>query len=273
VHIGPWWGDLRGASLASGAMTPSSFLRVYIAAEKFPAQEPSPDSGALQTLRAGRYGLLGESMHEDALHAEWSGRVFVCPRHPRLRMLEGLLAFHNTYRDIGGDLIVPENIARRAGRELQRLYEKRPAERSHILTSPWHVPLRWFSAFDQQEREIVPAADHLRLRYRTLLALSSQRLERALIALKEAGFDGSVTDDVEELAEWLDDFPEDSMVELDYGGVARLFPEGALVLDESAADIWASLEALEAGDMEEAVERYSSMASRWAPAVAVTFSN
>jgi hypothetical protein len=254
-------------------MTPSSFLRVYIAAEKFPAQDPAPDSGTLRTLRVGRYGLLGESMHEDALHAEWSGRRFVCPRHPRLRMLEGLLAFHNMYGDIGGDLIVPESHARRAGRELQRLYEKRPAERSHILTSPWHVPLRWFAAFDPQERELVPGPDHLGVRYRTLLTVASQRLERALIALKEAGFDGSVTDDVEELAEWLDDFPEDSMVELDYGGVAVLFSEGDLVLDESAADIWSSIEALEAGDMEEAMESYSVIASRWAPVVSVTFSN
>ncbi|MGZ8755011.1 MAG: hypothetical protein ACXW15_07460, partial [Acidimicrobiia bacterium] len=212
-------------------------------------------------------------MHEDALHAEWSGRRYVCPRHPRLRVLEGLLAFHNMYGEIGGDLIVPETTARRAGRELQRLYEKRPAERSHILTAPWHVPLRWFSAFSAEEREIVQAPDHLRLRYRTLLTLASQRLERALIALKEAGFDGSVTDDVEELAEWLDDFPEDSMVELDYGGVARLFGESDLVLDESAGDIWGSIEALETGDMDEAMERYSAIAARWAPALAVTFSN
>ena len=175
--------------------------------------------------------------------------------------------------EIGGDLIVPESTARRAGRELQRLYEKRPAERSHILTAPWHVPLRWFSAFDSSEREIVQAPDQLRLRYRTLLTLASQRIERALIALREAGFDGSVTNDMEELAEWLEDFPEDSMVELDYGGVARLFSEGDLVLDESAADIWASIEALETGDMEEAMQHYSTMASRWAPAVAVTFSN
>jgi hypothetical protein len=45
------------------------------------------------------------------------------------------------------------------------------------------------------------------------------------------------------------------------------------VLDESAGDIWASLEALEAGDMARAIERYGTMASRWAPVVAVTFSN
>ena len=63
------------------------------------------------------------------------------------------------------------------------------------------------------------------------------------------------------------------MVELDYGGVARLFAEGDLILDESAGDIWKSIEALETGNMEEAMERYTNMAARWAPAVAVTFSN
>lgn len=254
-------------------MTRSAFLRVYMAAEKFPAQEPVRGSTDRVVFRESRFGLLSESLHDDALIAEWSGRRFVCPRNPRLRILEGLLAFHNTYGHMGGDLIVPEKIARRAGLELRRLYERRPAVRSHILTSPWHVPLRWFLAFDATEREIVPARDRLRIRYRTLLTLSSQRLERALNVLREAGFDASVTDDIEELAEWLDDFPEDSMVELDYGSVARMFGEGDLVLDESAADLWVSIEALEAGDLEAAGDRYATVASRWAPAIAVTFSN
>lgn len=263
----------QGAAVSIAAMTRSSFLRVYIAAEKFPEQDAAHDAGALRALRDSRYGLLSESLLEDALHANWSGRRFVCPRYARLRMLEGLLAFHNTYREIGADLIVPESTARRAGRELQRLHESRPAARSHILTSPWHVPLRWFACFESNEREIVRSEEGLGLRYRALLSLATQRLERALIALKEAGFDTSVTDDIEELVEWLEDFPEDSMVELDYGGVAELFGEGDLVLDETAADIWASIEALETGDLEEAAERYGVAASRWAPAVAVTFSN
>ncbi len=254
-------------------MTYSSFLRVYIAADKFPSQKPAPSDPPPPVIRDSTYGLLSESLQEDALVTEWSGRRFVCPRHPRLRILEGVLAFHNTYGDMGGDLIVPERIARRAGRELQRLYERRPAVRSHILTSPWHVPLRWFAAFDPTERELVQGADRLTIRYRSLLALASQRLERALAALREAGFDVSVTDDLEDLAEWLGDFPEDSMVELDYGSVAQMFRESDLVIDESAADVWASIEALESGDLEAAGERYGAVASRWAPAVAVTFSN
>lgn len=252
-------------------MTRSAFLRVYIAAEKFPALEPA--AGTADMLRHSRYGLLSETLHEDALMADWAGRRFVCPRNPRLRVLEGLLAFHNMYGEMGGDLIVPERVARRAGLELQRLHERRPAVRSHILTSPWHVPLRWFLAFDSTDREVVDGSNGLRVRYRTLVTLSSQRLERARNLLKEAGFDGSVTDDIEELAEWLDDFPEDSLVELDYATVARMFGEGDLVLDESAADLWASIEALEAGDMEAAGERYAKVASRWAPAISVIFSN
>ena len=201
------------------------------------------------------------------------GGVLFVPATPVCGCCEGSIAYHNTYGEIGRDLNVPESTVRRAGRELQSLDEKRPAERSHILTAPWHVPLRWFAAFESKAHELVQTPDHLRIRYRTLLTLSSLRLERVLIALKEAGFDGSVTDDIEELAEWLDDFPEDSMVELDYGGIARLFSDGDLVLDESADDIWRSIEALETGDIEEAMERYSGMASRWAPVVAVTFSN
>jgi hypothetical protein len=63
------------------------------------------------------------------------------------------------------------------------------------------------------------------------------------------------------------------MVELDYGSVAGLFSSGDLAIDESAAEVWASLEALERGDFEDATEHYSMAASRWAAAQAVTYSN
>lgn len=262
-----------GVPVTIAGMTRSSFLRVYIPAEKYPAQEVAPGAGSLRTLRVSRYGLLNESMLEDALVAEWSGRRFVCPRNPRLRMLEGLLAFHSAYQEIGGDLIVPESTARVAGRELRRLYDSQPAARSHILTSPWHVPLRWFAAFDPGEREVVRSEEMMRVRYRTPLGQASERLARAVETLKEAGFQPSIVEDVEDLGDWLEDFPEDAMVELDYDGVAELFAESDLVLDESAADVWASLEALERGDLDEAAERYGVVATRWAPAVALTYSN
>ena len=50
------------------------------------------------------------------------------------------------------------------------------------------------------------------------------------------------------------------MLELDYAGAAELFAEGDLVLDESAADIAASLQALELGNFDEAGTSYGRVA-------------
>ena len=78
---------------------------------------------------------------------------------------------------------------------------------------------------------------------------------------------------VEGLESWLERFPSDSMLELDYDRVAELFAEGDLVLDESAADTAASLLALELGNYEEAGSFYANIARRWGPVQALAFAN
>lgn len=254
-------------------------MRVYLPAEARPELEVTPTGDGVQApigagiLRAGDYGLLSESLRDDALLAVWSGRRWVCPRTPRLRMLEGVLAFHNGYAEIGGALVVPETIARRAARELERIYSHRPATRSHILTSPWHVPLRWFVAFDPSEREVQEVGAGHTIRYRTIRREASARLDKAIAVLDDVGMDGNVLDEVRELGSWLLAFPEDSMVELDYDTVAGLFSSEELVLDDSAAEVWASIQALREGNWEEAGEHYTVVAGRWAPAMAVTYAN
>ncbi len=91
--------------------------------------------------------------------------------------------------------------------------------------------------------------------------------------LDEVGMDGTVLDEVRELASWLLAFPEDAMVELDYDTVAGLFSSEELVLDDSAAEVWASIQALREGNWEQAGEHYTAVAGRWAPAMAVTHAN
>lgn len=221
-------------------------------------------------MRAGDYGLLSEPLSDDALATEWSGRRFLCPRHPRLRMLEGVLAFHNAYP---GSMVLPESVVRRAADELNRLHRQQPRARSHILTAPWHVPLRWFTAFSPEEREIRDASVGPSIRYRTSRRRASERLARAIDVLGQAGFEDEIVEQVEDLAEWLSGFPSEALVELDYGGVAALFQRGDLAVDESAADVWASLEALERGDLEEATEHYVVAAARWAEAQSLAYSN
>jgi hypothetical protein len=135
------------------------------------------------------------------------------------------------------------------------------------------VPLRWFAAFRSDEREVYESNDGLGIRYRTTLGEAVARVAEVVSVLDDAGFAEGVVEQVRELEQWLSEFAADSMLELDYAGVASLFSDGDLVLDESSDDVRKSIEALERGDYEEAGEFYMTVASRWAPAQAVTFSN
>jgi hypothetical protein len=253
-------------------MIRSAYLRVYIPSDA--AVPVESDGVSVDGLRwVGDFGLLAGPVRKQALMTVWNGRSFACPTHPRLRVLEGLLAFRATYPGVTGDVLVPEDAAARAAEELARLRRRDPSLRSHILASPWHVPLRWFAAFDPDEREMVEREGHTSIRYRTTVGGAVARLEHSMTVLEGAGFEDSVTEQVQELTDWLTTFPVDSLVELDYGGVAELFGDGDLAIDESAADLRASLKALEEGDLDAAGEHYGRAASRWAAAQALTHMN
>ncbi len=245
-----------------------AYLRVYRPLGDFTglkAHMSEPQLGLCQS----RFGLLNESLTEDGLVTEWDGERYMCPRHTHLRVLEGVLAFHNALGENG--LIIPEATARVAAGELARLMDRRPELRSHILTSPWHVPPRWFLAFSGDERELLESGAGVSLRYRTRRLSASGRLRRAMAALERVGFADAVIGEIDDLSDWLSDFREDALVELDYGTVARMFPDEDLVLDDSAAQIWEAVEALEAGDLVSARTLYIGMAARWSEAMAVGF--
>lgn len=258
-------------------LTRAAFLRVYLPddlttvsiAELPPAAEVPVLDQALES----EFGLLSESLREDAFIADYDGERFTCPRYPRLRVLEGLLAFFRTYSDFGGNVLIPEATARAAAAELERLRDREPHQRSHILTSPWHVPLRWFVAFHPDDRELIKIDGDISVRYRTRRSLASERLDRAIAVLAGAGFDDSVLADIRDLNEWLGGFAGDCLVELDYGTVAGMFDQGELVMDDSSADVWASIDALESGDWDSAGRFYGSVAVRWADAMATAYAN
>lgn len=254
------------------AMIPTSALRVYVTAGTLPGHAVAKEAPTVR-LQEGAYGLLAESMEDDALVAEWNGIRFVCPRFPRLRVLEGVLAFHSAYAEIGGDLIVPERVALQAAEELEKFHRFQPSARSHILTAPWHVPIRWFVIFDPSEREIIERDGRTSIRYRTSLVQATDRVASALDTLRGVGMEDIVVEELDDLRSWLEDFPATAMVELDYGEVAGLFSGADLVFDETAADIHASLEALDMDDLKAAGDHYGRAINRWAPLMAVGHSN
>lgn len=256
-------------------MAMAAYLRVYLPVERIrePLDPVTPAGTVPRRLVNGAYGVWYESMHDDAFVLQWEGRSFMCPRNPRLRILEGVLAFHNAYRGPTAAMLVPEETAERAARELRRIQDRSPWARSHILTSPFAVPLRWFAAFDPTERILGDASGSTTIRYRTRVRAAVKRLRRTVDILEGAGFDEVVVDQVAELLAWVDAFPKEGILELDYGGVAALFSDADLALDESAAEVAASLDALEEEDYDAAGEHYSAAASRWAHAQSLAYVN
>lgn len=257
-------------------MALAAYLRVYLPAERVedPLEHVAVAGSAVRPiLTNGVFGVFEESVRDDAFVIEVDGRRFVCPRHPRLRMLEGLLAFRNAYRGPTASLLVPEATAERAGRELARIHDRFPGVRSHILTSPFFVPLRWFAAFDPAERILVGDGTTATIRYRTRVRDAVRRLRRAVDVLDEAGFDEAIVERVTDVLEWVRPFAADAVLELDYGSVAGLFTAADLAMDETGADVHASLDALAEGDYETAGEHYSAAASHWAHAQSLAYVN
>lgn len=257
-------------------MTAAAYLRVYLPEEILLDEGlvlPETDHEPVGALRAATgVGLIRGSLRDDLLVAEVSGKRYGCPRRPLLRAMEGLLAFRAAYAGAGGELLVPERVAQKAAEHLETIYQQ-PLARSYILTSAWHVPLRWFSAFDPSERELVEVDGRRSIRYRTSQHDAAGRLDEVVGVLRDVGMDGGVVSEVEELAEWVAGHPEQALVELDYGSVAGLFDESDLLLDESSSDVWESITALAANDWETASAHYVSVAMRWAGPMAVAFSS
>ena len=245
-------------------VTKSACLRVY-SPQVSGSSDPVP--GFVRT-----YGILSEAEGDSHWTVEWEGRRLVCPRNLRLRVLESTVAFANAFRGLGAGLI-PEGAAQAADRELKAYHRSHPEHRSHILTSAWHVPVRWFAAFEASEKEVYEGLEGPRLRFRTGIREARARVGRAYeILTKLAVFTGPA-EELNQVLGWLEPFPDGSMVELDYNDVSDLFDSQELVFDDSCDQVNQSIDALEVGDMMRAGECYGRVVTRWAPAFSVTFSN
>lgn len=260
-------------------MIATSYLRVYQPASVFSDAERAnwlreravPDRSEHS---AARRWLISTSLpsepvlspSEGAFVRSYNGETLVCPWRTRLRMLAGLIAFRGSMPEEVAEAFVPETQARDAARALAQLDEDHPEVRSHILHANWHVPLRWFAAFDDSERILTEDKEGLRIRYEAQLSSAAARLEQALGVLEGSWIDSSVTDAVRELLEWLAGFPEDGLIELDYASVATIFSHDELLEDHSASEVWVCIDALGAGDVVRAGTMFGTLTDRWTEA-------
>ena len=255
----------------------TSYLRVYQPLSAFPLEEreqwlQQASSDEAPDVMASRRWLITAALPgSPSLSAPTEGAfvrrdgdtVLVCPWRTSLRMLAGLLAFRNSIPDEVAEAFVPEEEAHRAAHQLATLGEEHPEIRSHILHANWHVPLRWFAAFEDSERILTEDKDGLRVRYESPLGDAKARLERALTILENSWIDDGVTAAIRELTEWLDEFEGEGLLELDYGSVAGMFADEDLVEDRSAGEVTACLDALEAEDILKAGRMFGRLTDRW----------
>ncbi len=274
---------------------PSSQLRVYEPLESFPEEArvrwaayiesdaPLPTVWPYKETPFdgigghGAVGLMYPVPGDHAFVRRVNGSWLVCPWSIQVSVLTGILAFRTAVPGDMADILVPESEAQRASSRLEQLRRENPGLRDSVATAAWHVPFRWLAAFDDAERILtaergLPRAGPtgragergaVRLRYETDLALAIARLRRASEILTEGGMDESIVTPVSELADWMSGFDPDSTLELDYWDLAGLFPADELEADRSAGEIWACLEAMELGDVEESRRRYARLAAWW----------
>ncbi|WP_330059366.1 hypothetical protein [Paenarthrobacter sp. Z7-10] len=100
----------------------------------------------------------------------------------------------------------------------------------------------------------------LTVRIQVPLATALERSSATLRMLEATAPDMDMYDELDGVHNWAQDFPPDSVLELDYGPLAdRVYP------DESPMDVRLGLECLAEGDLTGAAAAYRRLASRWIP--------
>lgn len=194
--------------------------------------------------------------------AEGITSTFYCPSQLAIR---STLAAETLIENMKGplaDVLLPE-AAREAHQNRLDPDELADAiDKVHTRAATWGVPFSWFALVHEDDHSDVIEDDGRVLTVRIAVPLR-QAVERAGAAtnnLVAAAPELDLLSDLAELSTWMENFHENSIVELDYGGVADVvYP------DESPYDVRQGIEALAEGDMTGAAAAYRRLASRWIP--------
>jgi hypothetical protein len=255
-------------------MGPVAELRVYQPLASFPVDEQPfwerfiltgaprgarPRYGDLSTPAG--LGFLYEADDEGAYVKVVDGAYYVCPWRLRMRVLAGLLAFAEAVPFDGADAFVPAGATKRSSKELRRLRRRNPGHVAAIMQSPWHVPVRWFVLFEDEDRRLQEHDGRHRLSYLTTARRALRRIEQAVPILRHSEL-GPIADLVVEVHQWISAFDPNALVELDYGGLCELMSWDEMDDDHSAREIQDALKALGSEEFPRSAELYQAALSR-----------
>src|ERR687897_766255 len=162
-------------------MVPSAYLRIFQPLDAFERDEqaawerylveharlPGQPVKYVDRARDG-LGVIVPAQGEHAEVRVVDGRTYLSPWRMRMRVLAAAVAFREVRPVELAERFLSKKDARRAARELTRLRRRDPQAVSFCHVSPWHVPIRWFVLFHDDERWLgEDEHGRLRLRYRT----------------------------------------------------------------------------------------------------------
>jgi hypothetical protein len=197
-----------------------------------------------------------------AAAAPQAERLLYCPSQMVLRAGLAANALMEGIHGPLAQLLIPEEQRDKHQERIDEVRAHDGLSRVHTRASTWGIPFSWFCLFQESDpTDVVESEGHIvTVRIRAGIGKALERVSYAVAHLALAAPDLDMLEDLTQLTEWLELFHPDSVVELDYGGVAdKVYP------DDSPLDVRLGIECLAEGDMTGAAAAYRRLASRWVP--------
>lgn len=252
-------------------------LRVYEPLESFPKRDQlqwlsisaQSDSLASEQTQALARTITSSSPFQlaDGAHLiEIESRKFAAPWSTAMRSWAALNNFKQTLPPNVSKLFIPYDLEESLHLQSVELEAKIP----HILSETWVIPPRWFALFEPSERMRGRISEVPFTLVRTKMEKAKQRCIKTHSAVRNAFGPGPVEEELVHLLNWLNVFNSESIVELDYGGLAQYLDqalrqsgEEGIECDTSIEDVQNSVAGLGAGDGVQAGQGYERLVSRW----------
>jgi hypothetical protein len=252
-------------------------LRVYEPIDSFEAADQlrwsqiaiTSPTGWDEQVRSLKRSITNEppNLKPDGAHVlDHEGKRYIAPWSTAARCWAALDDFKYTLPPSVIKFFIPQTIEDSINSTIDIVEDKV----SHILSSTWSIPPRWFALFSPDERlRGVNEDGHFTIS-RTAISNAKSRCTFTHQAVLGAFGEGAVEGEVAELLAWLEIFDPKSIVELDYGGLATYLNnqliehgEAGLDADTSIEDVTSSIAGLASGDGALAGRGYERLVSRW----------
>ena len=253
-----------------------AFLRVYEPLEVFDPEaqvrwsefHPEDKTKSEESKQVIKNLILWDRLtffEEGAHFIDFEGNKFVSPWSLKSRAIRAMQEFRESIPSSLFPLFIPSDLENFITSEMETENKV-----SHILAERWIIPPRWFALFRSHERLLRGEGFDVSCVYRTRLSIAIDRcLETHKIVRKSFGA-GSIEMEISDLLNWLELFNPNSLLELDYGGLAQFVEKTirasggkGLQDDTSLEDVLSSISSLSAGDGVSAGVSYSKLVNRW----------